>query len=229
MATLTTTPVYSAIYQLEATDDVQGGAGAIANLQAQELGNRDDYLLSILNNNTMFQVLSDIVGSVYPLAADSGKLYRNNDLYPHSVYLPDISTVPVGTTYSFVTGDGTTVTGQAIFISTNIADALELPTLAAPIQFLPIYDGGVTLKKFASSPSWVVVQRWSSAKAGLVATGCIYDIGDAWLWCNGASVSAHDYPELSQAINGSFGGGGAFFNLPTIASPGYGLYPIIHV
>lgn len=43
-----------------------------------------------------------------------------------------------------------------------------------------------------------------------------------WLLCNGASVSTTTYSTLFAKIAYSFGGSGASFNLPNIASPASG-------
>lgn len=44
MANLTLTPTWTPVYQLELTDPVQAGPGGIDNLQAQQLGDRTEWL-----------------------------------------------------------------------------------------------------------------------------------------------------------------------------------------
>ena len=63
MADLTETATYDAgIYQLEATDVVQGGPGAIDNVQAQALANRTAYL-----NNRIQEVEDEVFALTFGL------------------------------------------------------------------------------------------------------------------------------------------------------------------
>jgi hypothetical protein len=76
MANLTESPVYApAIYQLEQTDPILGGADGVSNVQARQLANRTSYLKKALGE--FFQALFIDAYGACPHAQDGDRIAYN--------------------------------------------------------------------------------------------------------------------------------------------------------
>jgi hypothetical protein len=86
------------VYQIEQTDLVKGGAGEIANLQAQALANRTAFLK---DNLYRLKTVEDIVGNV-GLTSDDANILKSLTAADHlTATLPDVTTTKVGDYYAF--------------------------------------------------------------------------------------------------------------------------------
>jgi microcystin-dependent protein len=129
MANLTETGVYAAgVYQLEVTDQVLGGAGGIANQQAQQLANRTGYLKAILDS---------MVGMVVPYAgvsAPSGWLFCYGQAISRTTFASLFNALTLRPT-------GNTTNGSPTISS--VSQDLTSGTLGYSVVGMPISGPGI--------------------------------------------------------------------------------------
>lgn len=232
MSNLAATPGLDPVYQLELADDVIGGAGGMANRQAQELLNRSEYnRLRIIQGPWGKVTDVSALASISPVAADSGLVFIHHANGQNTyIELPQLSTCPDGAAFVVQSSNRAAApcyVQMDVYAGDGIVDVHAAG--GTPRTFLAIWEGGVLIKKYDSSTNWYVVARWGCAIPGTIS---IFKTGEApafaWIECTGSSQSSTIYPDLFERLGYTFGGSGTTFSLPTIASPGTGLSYYIH-
>jgi hypothetical protein len=217
MANLTTAPAYDPIYQLEVADDVIGGAGGISNLQAQALGDRDDYIKQqitylLLDKRDSATMAGVSFPSAVTLPVSPGTTFIAGGNYGTAI-LPPIASFPdnsviaiqspaVGT---FIQGNGSETIDETLSIGVN----QNTQTIWG--------DEVAVLKKFPGATSWILLHRLGSPYPGTVSYFVDGKQPEGWISCNGSTVSATQYPRLCAVVSG-----GSSFVLPNMGATTFG-------
>lgn len=228
MADLVFTPVFSPVVQVETTDLWLGGAGEIANAQAQALGERDEWVLDYLNGLEFKKIVSQSPTGIVPTTpADKGTVWQvtNASGAAPRVDLPPIATVDDNAVFGIASGWlGRVSTGGPFGIGIMAASGETIGGnyLATGRQQIDVYEGVLLVKKKpGATTEWTIIARIGSLPVGTIVIfpTVAADNSGHWRKCNGASVAiAGYYGELFTKIGYTFGGAGAFMTLPSISS-----------
>lgn len=219
MANLSHTATFDDVYQLEVVDDVLGGAGELANEQAQKLGNRDLFLKNTIEGLLAKSIDTTSCVASYPtvvsLTPAHGKMYMvSNNAATYR--LPNIATVADNTVFAFSTTTNRTYIAAAV--GENIFDPVGMYPLA---NTMPVWRHQcLVITKPAGATQWVVYLRHGDVSCGAIERRVEPggpNLSMPYVVCNGAPVSVADYPRLFAKIGYAFGGSGGTFNVPNIA------------
>lgn len=217
MANLTPVASLEAVYQLETTDPVQGGPGGISNRQAQQLLNRDEFILARLNfllntagNRVQFARVEGL-GTAAGLNAGTGannvmqvgafgvggESLNSSNLDAtinnggFTVCLPNAANAPAGET-----GYGMMICWRG-----------TVPSVGTVIQQFAIYGARIYYRQFVAD-AWVGWQFVSGSNdVGLVSAFAANVAPTGWLRCNGALISRVNFPRLFSVIGTTYGAG----------------------
>jgi microcystin-dependent protein len=235
MAILTEVATFEAnIYQLETTDPVQGGAGGIANIQAQKLGNRTQWLKGKVDallagdmqlkdavNVSANTTLTAIHMGAFITASISSSIVFTLSAFNSSDGLKDGQAVIIkngspGHRYAVVTTDDTQ------FDNTNGGIASGGHTN----NVLDLYPGDTAIiiyRQNASNPALagthhVLLIQGKQVPVSTVIMSASGSVPVGYLECDGAAVSRTTYYDLFQSIGTTYGSGNgtSTFNIPDL-------------
>ena len=212
MANLTNTSTWEAgIYQLEATDPVQGGPGGVSNQQAQQLSNRTNWLRDRIYRKV--DGFTDVTGA---LTLDSSQLNHMVSVKgtpsAYTVTLPAASTVAAGQGYHIAHDQSSNV---VYFVAAAGSDVIDMNNntsradiIVKPLQAFWLISNG--------SNRWYQIGDNPLQGVGQIAAFCASTPPAGWLECNGALVSKTDYRDLWDQVGTLFGSNTTQFNLPDL-------------
>lgn len=218
-----TVRTYDAVYEIASGDDVQGGTGGIDNMPHQSLVNRTNYL-KFLADRGKEVVMSATIAANAANVNTHIRITSANVALGHTFTMPAWSDCPVGTFMVF-SNEG----GVAVQILANGGNFMlyndSLPSSGIVSSLYCMADTIIMLKE-KDQTTWSVIQH-SETEVGQI---CIRPTGaNNWGWrqCDGSSENTGVLPRLFARIAYTFGGSGSLFNMPSIASPGSGLFYFI--
>jgi hypothetical protein len=234
MANLTEVPGDDNIYQLESTDDIQGGAGGIANRQAQQLLDKIAYwrnrMLTGISRNTWAQITADLT----LVNTDAGKMY--NFTGPASVgnkatiSLPVLNTMVNGDTFTFQNTHNPALSagvpvGHGLYVSVGTDTMLDIDGGIIGSGGALYVGGGDLVVIRAQIPSgggtqaWIVIIKSMTGKPGqmslfpLVGGSLTLPIG--WIPLNASiGITKDGYARLYALFGTTYGGTGSITVMP---------------
>lgn len=235
MANLTEVATFEPnIYQMETTDPVQGGAGGIANVQAQKLANRTQWLKgkvdALLAGDLQLKDSVNVSGNTTLVASNMGAFITSS-----------VSSSIVFTLSAFDSTDGLK-DGQAVIIKNGSAGHRYAVVTNDDTQFdntnggidsgghtnnvLDLYPGDTAIiiyRANASNPALagthhVILIQGKQVPVSTVIMSASGNVPAGFLECNGALVSRSTYYDLFQSIGTLYGSGDGVttFKLPDL-------------
>jgi microcystin-dependent protein len=211
MSNLTATPGDDSIYQLELTDPVRGGAGGVANRQAQQLLNKLEFIRGVAKTAIRASEVNPV--GIYNITqADFGKLLSVLNPAAAALNLPPLSSVTKGNPLSIVIN--TINTGDVVYLTASGSEVIEDVMNNGNGQIVYPLVQGTRITLVATETSWVVVLKttprdpvYGFQPGDIVTTANPSLTRTGFLLCNGQLVSRTTYAALFAAIGTSYHAG----------------------